>query len=146
MTVPDRSEFRFFHEITPRWGDMDALGHVNNVKFFTYDESARLEYFQQLMRDDPRFWKDYGLILARIEADFLAQLRLPAQLEIGFRIRRIGRTSLSTEAAMFRGPELVAVTRGVLVWFDYAASRPLPVPGAVRLRIRKASATPPEEA
>lgn len=146
MTPPARSDFRFFHELTPRWGDMDALGHVNNVKFFTYDESARLEYFQQLMRDDARFWKDYGLILARIEADFLAQLRLPARLEIGFRIRRLGRTSLVTEAAMFRDAEVVAVTRGVLVWFDYSASRALPVPEAVRVRIRESCTTPPEEA
>lgn len=64
MTPPVRSDFRFFHALVPRWGDMDALAHVNNVKFFTYDESARLEYFRQLMASDPAFWKDYGLILA----------------------------------------------------------------------------------
>lgn len=145
MTPPKRGDFRFFHPLTPRWGDMDALGHVNNVRFFTYDESARLEYFGQLMKDDPRFWKEYGLILARIEADFLAQLRLPAQLEIGFRIARMGRSSLSTEAAMFRDGEAVAVTRGVVVWFDYGANRTLPVPDAVRARIRAAEVVPPEE-
>ena len=145
MTPPARSDFRFVISLTPRWGDMDALGHVNNVKFFTYDESARLEYFQRLMQGDPKFWKDYGLILARIEADFLAQLKLPAELEIGFRVAKIGRTSLQTEAAMFREGQVVAVTRGVVVWFDYTNSKALPVPEAVRARIRSIEAVPPEE-
>ena len=133
---PRRSEFAFFLKLATRWGDMDALGHVNNTKFFTYDESVRLDYFTALMRDDPKFWKDYGLILARIEADFIAQLKPPADLDLGFRIARHGRTSLSTEAGMFLGDTLVAVTRGVLVWFDYKAGAPLPVPDDVKARIR----------
>ena len=119
-----------------RWGDMDALGHVNNAKFFTYDESVRLDYFAQLMRDDPKFWNEYGMILAHIEADFLEQLKPPAELDIGFRIARIGRTSMGTEAAMFLGGQAVAVTRGILVWFDYKAGTPLPVPEAVKAKIR----------
>lgn len=136
MTAPGRGDFTFFMKLTPRWGDMDALGHVNNVRFFTYDESVRLEYFAQLMRGDPGFWKEYGLILAHIEADFLAQLKLPAELDLGFRIAKLGRTSLGTEAGMFSGDTLVAVTRGVLVWFDYRANTPLPVPDGVKAAIR----------
>ena len=132
---PKRSDFAFFLKLAPRWGDMDALGHVNNAKFFTYDESVRLDYFAQLMRDDAKFWDEYGLILAHIEADFLEQLKPPAELDIGFRIARIGRTSMGTEAAMFLGDKAVAVTRGVLVWFDYRAGTPLQVPEAVKARI-----------
>lgn len=142
---PQRSDYAFFMPLATRWGDMDALGHVNNAKFFTYDESARLEYFQALMRDDPKFWHDYGLILAHIEADFLAQLKPPAQLDIGFRIARLGRTSLRTEAAMFLGDEVVAVTRGIVVWFDYRSNTPLVVPEGVRNRIRASEALRPEE-
>ena len=136
MTPPKRSDFAFFLKLATRWGDMDALGHVNNAKFFTYDESVRLDYFRRLMRDDPKFWNDYGLILAHIEADFVAQLKPPAELDLGFRIARLGRTSLSTEAGMFLGDTLVAVTRGVLVWFDYKAGAPLPLPDDVKARIR----------
>ena len=136
MNLPQRGDFAFFLKLAARWGDMDALGHVNNAKFFTYDESVRLEYFRQLMRDDPKFWNEYGLILAHIEADFLAQLKPPAELDLGFRIARIGRSSLGTEAGMFLGDTLVAVTRGVLVWFDYRANAPLPLPEAVKAKIR----------
>jgi acyl-CoA thioester hydrolase len=145
MTPPTRNDFAFFLPLATRWGDMDALGHVNNAKFFTYDESARLEYFTRLMRDDPRFWNDYGLILAHIEADFLEQLRPPAALDIGFRIAKLGRTSLRTEAGMFLGEACVAVTRGIIVWFDYRASTPLPLPEAVRAKVRALEKVRPEE-
>jgi acyl-CoA thioester hydrolase len=144
MNAPTRNDFAFFLPLTTRWGDMDALGHVNNAKFFTYDESARLEYFQRLMRDDPKFWKDYGLILAHIEADFVAQLKPPAELSIGFRIAKLGRTSLRTEAAMFLGEQAVAVTRAIVVWFDYQRSQPLPVPEAVRAKIAAFEKVRPE--
>lgn len=144
-SLPRRDQFSFHLRLSTRWGDMDALGHVNNAKFFTYDESARLQYFQDLMRDDARFWNDYGLILAHIEADFIAQLKPPADLDIGFRIAKIGRTSLRTEAGMFLGEQLIALTRGVVVWFDYKSNTTLPVPDAVKAKIRKLERTPPSE-
>lgn len=145
MTPFKRSDYAFSLSLTPRWGDMDALGHVNNARFFTYDESVRLDYFATLMKDDPKFWNEYGLILAHIEADFLAQLKPPAVLDIGFRIAKIGRTSLRTEAAMFKGDAPVAITRATVVWFDYRNSQPLPVPDAVRARIRALEKIPPDE-
>ena len=145
MNTPQRSDFSFFIRLAPRWGDMDALGHVNNAKFFTYDESVRLAYFEALMRDDAAFWKEYGMILAHIEADFLSQLKPPAELDIGFRICKFGKTSLRTEAAMFRGEQPVAVTRAVLVWFDYRSNTSLPLPEAVRSKIRGLEKIKPEE-
>ena len=145
MSAPRREDFRQFIPMSVRWGDMDALGHVNNAKFFTYDESVRLEYFSALMRDDAKFWSDYGLILAHIEADFIAQLKPPAELDLGFRIAKVGRTSMATEAGMFLGEKLIAVTRGVLVWFDYQAGTPLPVPDAVKARIRAFEKVAPAE-
>jgi len=145
MTAPQRGDFAFFLRMATRWGDMDALGHVNNAKFFTYDESVRLDYFSALMRDDPKFWNDYGLILAHIEADFIAQLKPPADLDLGFRIAKVGRTSMGTEAGMFLGDRLVAVTRGVLVWFDYRSNTPLPVPEAVKAKVRALEKVAPLE-
>jgi acyl-CoA thioester hydrolase len=144
VTAPRREDYAFFLPLAPRWGDMDAMGHVNNAKFFTYDESVRLAYFHELMADDPRFWKDYGMILAHIEADFLAQLKPPADLQIGFRVAKLGRTSLRTEAAMFLGESVVAVTRAVIVWFDYRAGTPLPLPEAVRAKIARREKVAPE--
>ena len=58
MTPPRRSDFSFFFRLPTRWADMDSLGHVNNTKFFTYDESARLEYFRRLMSGDAKFFQN----------------------------------------------------------------------------------------
>jgi acyl-CoA thioester hydrolase len=146
MSDPQRSDYAFFFNLVPRWGDMDALGHINNAKFFTYDESARLAYFDVVMKGDPKFWKEYGLILARIEADFLAQLLPSQELAIGFRIAKLGRTSMRTEAAMFRGEQAIAVVRGVIVWFDYRSNTALPVPDSVRGKIRALERIAPEGA
>lgn len=144
--TPQRSDFGHYIRMPTRWADLDALDHINNTLFFTYDESVRLEYFRLTFKDDPRFWQDYGLILARIECDFLQQLRHPAELDIGFRIARIGRSSMGTLAAHFHGEQLVAVSRGVLVWFDYVNQRPIPLPEAVKAMIRAREKVAPEEA
>ncbi|MBX6420488.1 MAG: acyl-CoA thioesterase [Nevskia sp.] len=145
MTAPTRAHFRQFIRETVRWGDMDALGHVNNARFFTYDESGRIAYFEPWKELDPGFWDAHGLILAHIGCDFLAQLRYPAQLDIGTRIARLGKSSLHTESAMFEGERAVAVVRGVVVWFDYRAQRPLPLPPRLREWIRAREALAPEE-
>lgn len=138
----------FGHVITieTRWSDLDALGHVNNTRFFTFDESARLDYFGELMRSDAEFWKSRGLILARLECDFIAQLRHPSTVRIGFRIARLGRSSMNTLAGMFVDGQLVAVTRGVVVWFDYTRQKAQPIPEDVRTMIRSRERIPPEEA
>ncbi|MDP3859894.1 MAG: thioesterase family protein [Stagnimonas sp.] len=123
-------------QLAVRWGDMDALGHINNVKFFTYDEQVRLQYFDTIAAVVPDFWKGSGIILAKLGCDFVGQLRYPATLDIGFRISRLGRSSLDTEAAMFEGERLIAVSRGTLVWFDYTRQKSLPIPETVRALIR----------
>lgn len=143
---PSLADFSHRLSLAVRWGDMDALGHVNNVKFFTYDEQARLQYFEAIAAIQPGFWQTSGIILAKIGCDFLQQLRYPARLDIGLRISRLGRSSLDTEAAMFEGERLVAVTRGTLVWFDYSQQKPVPIPEAVRDLIRRREVVPPQEA
>lgn len=145
IAKPQPADFRHWVEIPTRWSDLDLLGHVNNTRFFTFDEDARLAYFQALWRDDPKFWKEYGFILARIGADFVSQLHHPAQVRVGLRIARIGRSSLETLAGMFEGERLVAVTRATVVWFDYVNQKPLPVPEAVRAAIRARESIAPEE-
>lgn len=127
-----------------RWGDMDTIGHVNNAKFFTYDESGRIGYFEELMQGDPRFWKEYGIILARISADFIAQLHYPATLEIGTRITRFGRSSMNTLSAMFSEGQLICVTQGVVVWYDYNNQKAVPIPEFVREQIRSREIVKPE--
>ncbi|HEX4871691.1 MAG TPA: thioesterase family protein [Nevskiaceae bacterium] len=142
---PTRALFSHFTAQPTRWGDLDALGHVNNTRFFTFDESARLDYWTSLMQGDPAFFRDYGLILASIRCDFLAQLHHPTALEVGLRVARLGRSSFTTEAAMFGGERLYAVTQATLVWFDYREQKALPIPEAVRARVLARERVAPEQ-
>lgn len=140
-----REDFSYWHRLATRWSDMDLLGHVNNARFFSFDEDARLAYFQSLWADDPRFWKDYGFILASLGCDFISQLHHPSELEMGFRISRLGRSSMQTQGALFVGDRLVAITRGVVVWFDYQLQKTQPLPEHVRALIRQREVVPPQE-
>ncbi|MBU0790677.1 MAG: thioesterase family protein [Polycyclovorans sp.] len=140
----DRSHYGFWHAVATRWGDQDPLGHVNNTRFYAFDEDARTAYFGALWGDDPKFWQEYGLILGRLSCDFVAQLKHPATVDIGLRIRRLGSSSLTTEGAMFDGERLVAVTEGVVVWFDYKAQKPARIPDAVRAKVIAREPVTPE--
>ena len=143
--VPARADVSHVVKMPVRWGDMDALGHVNNAVYFTYDESARIAYFEPLIRDDPGFWIEHGLILAHIECDFLSQLKPPAEISIGFRIARFGRSSMHSLAAVFLNDKPVAVMRGVIVWFDYRNQKAAALPEHVRQMIREREVIAPSE-
>src|SRR3546814_10544757 len=108
---PTLADFGFFHELVTRWSDCDMLGHINNARYFTFDESARLDYFDPMIRVNSGFWKDSGFILARIECEFIAQIHHPAQVKFGFRIRRIGRSSMNTERSEEHTSELQSLMR-----------------------------------
>lgn len=142
---PARSEFSHVTRIVVRWGDMDSLGHVNNAKFFTYDEQARIEYFGLFDALVPDMWTAQGLILARLSCDFLQQLRYPATLDVALRIAKFGRSSMETECALFEGERLVAVLQGVVVWFDYRAQKSAPIPDVVKAAIRQREVVAPVE-
>ena len=146
LARPAREQFAFATRIPIRWGDMDTLGHVNNAKFFTFDEQARLEYFDAVGALVPDFWKGQGIILARIACDFIAQLHYPETLEVGMRITRLGRSSMETQSAMFDSTgRLVAAGQGVLVWFNYDAQKAVAIPENVRAFIRSREVVAPSE-
>jgi acyl-CoA thioester hydrolase len=144
MKIPQRNEFRHVLRVPTRWSDMDVVGHVNNARYLTFDESSRIEYFARLLGDEPT-WKGQGIILARISCDFMAQLKHPAEVDVAIRIARIGRTSLGTEGGIFVGERCMAATQAVLVWFDYGAQRSCAVPESLRAAIREFEILPPAE-
>jgi acyl-CoA thioester hydrolase len=130
-----KEQFSSWITMPVRWGDMDSLGHVNNAKFFTYDEQARLFFFEDIAKHDARFWKDYGLILAKIGCDFIQQVHFPATLNIGYRIVHVGNTSIKGQSGMFLEDTLVAQTESVIVFFDYASQKPMLIPDSIKNKL-----------
>ncbi len=142
-----RGDFRLLIPLAVRWGDVDMLGHVNNVQILRYCEEARVMWVDRLRASLQQGSKGEGPILADIQCSFLRQLRWPAQLEIGARAVRLGRSSITLVNAVFEQslPEPIAVARAVAVWFDYRAQKSLPLPEPLRAAIRQFEALAPEE-
>ena len=143
----NRTDFRHLTPVTVHWGDMDALGHVNNVIFFRYVESGRISYFNELAGDDPSIWGGEGPILADIQCSFVDQLRYPAEIEVATRTARLGGKSMTVEAAIFvKGSNAPAATsQAVVVWFDYEQQSTVRISEAMRDRIRSFEAVAPAE-
>lgn len=139
---PRREQFRHFCRLQTRWGDVDRIGHVNNAKYFTYDENVRIDYFEQRLAAAAQ---GSHIILARIACDFLEQLHHPAVIDYAMRVTRIGRSSFGTQGALFVGDTCHARTEGVVAWFDYAAQKTAPIPEAVRTVIRDFEVVKPAE-
>ncbi len=129
-----RNDFSWFKPIEVRWGDMDALGHVNNAQYFVYTESARIAFFDDMFRDDDQFMKGQGPILASIACNYHEQVHYPASLEAAIGCKSIGNRSLELACPIFRqGQELaVADVRATIVWFDYQQQKPIAVPQRLR--------------
>ncbi len=137
--MPAINRTRHVEPITVRWGDMDSMGHVNNAKYFTYCESARMSYFAAVRMQEHRESESHGPALAAATLNFRRQVRYPAELEVATRVSEIGRSSFKMEYEIFhRGTdERVADGTGVIVWTDYAGGRSTPLPESLKAEIRR---------
>ncbi|HLF64305.1 MAG TPA: thioesterase family protein [Saprospiraceae bacterium] len=122
-----------FHIIVA-WNDMDALAHVNNVKYFRYFESARIDFLRQYEYLMPMPRAGVGPILAYIECQFILPVTFPDEVIVGSRITEVGNTSVKLEQALFSTKlEMIAArSKSVLVLTDYKTGEKMRVPDAVR--------------
>lgn len=138
-----RDRFRVWESITVHWGDMDALGHVNNARYFTYCETARFRYFGEVGLAELGEGGRFGPMLVSATCNFRRQVRYPAVLEVGTRTSRIGTTSFTMEYGIFEAAgtggtgEPAAEGSAVVVWVDYGSGRPQPLPAVLRERLRR---------
>jgi acyl-CoA thioester hydrolase len=116
------------------WGEMDALGHVNNVRYIAWAETARIALFEKLGMST-RPGDSVGPILARIESDYLEPVEYPARVTVGIRAERVGNSSITLAHEIWRDGtpgRVVARGRAVVVLLDYATMEKVRVPDAVR--------------
>lgn len=116
------------------WGEMDALGHVNNVRYIAWAETARIAFFEKLGMPT-RPGDPVGPILARIENDYLEPVEYPARVTVGIRVERLGNTSMTLVHEIWHAGEpgrIVARGRAVVVLINYATQEKVRVPEAVR--------------
>lgn len=125
--------------VSVHWGELDALGHVNNTRYFTWFETARIECFRRVglaTEGTPSI----GPILAHTRCDFLAPVHYPAVVEVGARIGGLGNTSFTMDYLARRldaddAATDVARGQGVIVLIDYRSGRKIPLPADLRAQL-----------
>jgi acyl-CoA thioester hydrolase len=120
----------FSCKMTPRFGDIDGLGHVNNIIVPMWFETARNPFFRYFNPDlDLTKW---DLILARFEVDFLNQMYYGKDVEIISMVSRIGRSSFEIYQEAWQENKLGATGKVVLVHYDFNQQKSIPIPEKVR--------------
>jgi acyl-CoA thioester hydrolase len=121
-----------------RWGDMDMMGHVNNAKYFTYIETARIDWFTSIgCEPNP---KGEGPVLINASCTFLRQLEYPGEIEIRTFIGAFGRSSFETfhEIRRVDQPDVLSAEGAAkVVWVDFMAGKSKPLPEEIRRRMSR---------
>jgi acyl-CoA thioester hydrolase len=135
--LPDASLFHVAVGIDVRWGDLDALAHVNNATYFTYFESARIAWFAHMMPGHAVSLQGVGPIVLETRCRFLTPIGFPASVRVGTRAVKAGTTSLEMEYLVTdrETGEAYAIGSAVLVMYDYRAQTKVPIPDDLRRRM-----------
>lgn len=129
--------FRHVTPIAVRFRDIDAMGHVNNAVFFTYLESARVEYMSSVVfGTTSRNLSESGLILASISCDFKQPIYYGHTVEVGTQVAEIRNSSFLIEQRIEADGQLVALAEAVVVCYDYQAGKSVRVPDEIRVRVK----------
>jgi acyl-CoA thioester hydrolase len=129
--------FRHRVEIAVRFADTDAMGHVNNAKYLTYCEMARIRYWTDITGEPIALGTEgaESLILAEARITYRAPAFHGEVVTVETRATRIGRSSFTLEHRLLacvpaETPRLVAVSESILVRYDYASGKPVPLSDA----------------
>ena len=119
----------FLCRVPLRWGDMDAMAHLNNVMYFRLMEEARIQWFARL--GFPTLPVGEAPILAHAACDFVKAMTYPGVALVRQIVTRVGRSSVEMSLSIEREDEpgvVYATGRTVIVWYDYDAGKSAPWP------------------
>lgn len=123
------NNFKFYYPIDVRYGDLDPQGHVNNAKFITYIEQARIAYVRHLGLWDGGSFKNIGIILADVQLTYKAPILWAQKIQVGVRVNRLGNKSFDFIYIVEDTQTKVVHATGktVQVAYDYAKSQTIPL-------------------
>ena len=139
--IESRDRYYLFATVTTRWKDNDVYGHVNNTVYNSWMDTAVTEYFRQLCPEFP----EAPLVPVAAETHFTFRVSIshPHDVETGFRVERIGNSSVRCGVGIFSRGENDAVAWGhmVHVWVDTLSNRSVPIPEDIRRGLELAMTT-----
>ncbi len=132
-----RADYRHFSPITTRWMDNDAYGHVNNVVYYSWFDTAVNAYLVQAGALDIEQGASIGLVV-QTHCDYFEPLTFPQTVEAGLRVARIGGSSVRYEVGLFAQGAALTAAHGhfIHVYVDRHTRRPVPLPGALTLALQ----------
>lgn len=133
----------FTTAVAVRYDDFDTYGHVNNVRYGTYLEEARIDYLTEVITTDTEAdvlaaegtGTGTGIVIATLEIEFERPLRDVRTVDIELSIPRLGTTSFPIEYAIRDDGSTVATAETTVVTYDREAGEPCPIPEDWRDRI-----------
>jgi len=132
-STPVRDDYRHFQPITTRWHDNDAYGHVNNVTYYSFFDTAVNTYLIEQGGLDIHDGEVVGFVVSSA-CDYFASIAFPERIEIGLRVGKLGNSSVQYELAVFKVGEQEACAAGrfVHVFVDRTSNQPVPITGMLR--------------
>lgn len=129
----DRSHFKKWVSVEVRWGDMDMMGHVNNSVYFTYLESARISFFNDIGFITALKTGEH-ISLVSAGCDFKQEVRYPATLDIGTFVTHISNRSVQMRHGLFfkDTDSLAAQAQSVVVAVDLSIGKSIPLRDELR--------------
>jgi acyl-CoA thioester hydrolase len=131
--TPSRADFRVFRAMPTRWMDNDVYGHVNNVVYYSYFDTAVNGWLMEATGSDIRQLPQIGLVV-ETSCRYVSPISFPDELEVGIAMENIGNSSLVYRVAIFvhGAAQPAAFGRFVHVYVDAATRQSVPVPAAIR--------------
>jgi acyl-CoA thioester hydrolase len=132
-SIPRRNHFKVLRPMPTRWMDNDQYGHVNNVAYYSYFDSAVNGFLMDATASDTRTLGAIGIV-AETSCKYFKEISFPDLLHIGLRLQKLGNSSVVYELAVFRGDddEPSALGRFVHVYVDQKTRRPISIPTSIR--------------
>ena len=136
--TPTRRDYPYFRAVATRWMDVDVYGHVNNVVYYSYFDTAVNDYLVQAAGLVPAADDVYGIVV-ETGCTYRKSLRFPETVDVGVRVTRLGRTSVTYDIGIFKvgDDDPAAFGRFVHVYVERATQRPTPIPSAHRAALEK---------
>ncbi len=132
------SDFRFYHPIEVRYGDLDPQGHVNNAKHLTYFEQARVAYMVELgLFTKDQSFMEIGMILADVHITYFEPIYFGQDIKVGVRTVKIGNKSMTWEQNIVDSETGKEIAKGevVIVTYDYKQEKTISIPEKWREKI-----------
>ncbi|WP_323154291.1 acyl-CoA thioesterase [Pseudomonas alvandae] len=136
--MPQRTEYLHFQPITTRWHDNDVYGHVNNVTYYSFFDTAVNTYLIETGGLDIDGGEVVGFVVSSA-CDYFASIAFPDRIEVGLRVGKLGNSSVQYELAVFKvdEDEACAAGRFVHVFVDRASNRPVAIPDRLRAALER---------